>query len=290
MKARHPYRLFTEYYYRWKGLNASTTFHSHPQYEVYYFHDGNCHFMLGDRIIELAPGDMIIMNGMTQHCPKVAKPADYVRTMFSFEPYLVQIFSEEMRAFNPLQPFETLGNYHLRLDPEAKAECEELLHRINKFYYKDDVVRYHRLLMAFYDLLLFINEQCRKPMEDNRRTVTDRERYVRQMIAFIENRYMDDVQLDGMANELHMSRYHMMKIFRDVTGMTVFDYLYRRRINQAKLLFFYKKENSVTDVCFRVGFKHLPHFSRLFKHQVGISPDQYRKMIHGTGGEGMFPK
>lgn len=285
MKPRHPYRIFTNFYYKCRGLNASTTFHSHPQYEIYYFHSGSCQFIIGDRVIELQPGDLIIMNGMSRHCPKVDEPAEYVRTMFSFEPSLIQLFSRELQSFDVLRPFELLSNHHIRLSGQAKAECEELLERINRHYFKNETIRYHRLLMAFGDLLLFIHELCRDAMEDNPRCTSERERYVKKIIAYIERRYAEEVQLEDIAAELHMSRFHVMKLFREVTGLTVFDYLYKRRINQAKLLFFYKDEQTVTDVCYQVGFKHLPHFSRLFKKHVGLSPDQYRKKIRESGVE-----
>ncbi|RAS75103.1 helix-turn-helix domain-containing protein [Priestia endophytica] len=36
---------------------------------------------------------------------------------------------------------------------------------------------------------------------------------------------------------------------------------------------------SVTEVCFKVGFKHLSHCSRLFKQHVGISPKRFKKLF-----------
>lgn len=279
MVKSHPFRIFAAYYYKWNKLPPALTFHSHPQYEIYYFHGGRCDYLLGDRIIPLEPGDLIIMNGMTRHCPKIDLSAEYVRTTFSFDPHLIQLFGPDLLACSPLKPFEVLRNHHIRLSPEARAECENILQRINRFYYSNDVVHHYRLLSAFYDLLLLICEQCREDMESNRSLATDRERYVQNMIAYIEEGYMEDIELEKMAADLHMNRFHLMKVFREVTGLTVFDYLYKRRVNQAKILFYHSDRNSVTDVCYMVGFKHVSHFSRVFKKQVGMTPDQYRKLV-----------
>lgn len=278
----NPIRMFTEYYYKWSYFPVTTSFHSHSQYEIYYFHSGRCDYLIGDRIIPLESGDLIIMNGMTRHCPKVDPSAEYVRTMFSFNPHLVQLFGPSLLACGPLRPFELLGNHHIRLDAESKTEFESILERINNVYYKNDVINRNRLLSAFFDLLMLIYEKCQVDMEFARAKITDRERHVQRMIAYIEEGYAEDIELDRMAADLHLNRFHLMKLFREVTGMTVFDYIYTRRVNQAKILFFHSDSNTVTDVCYKVGFKHLSHFSRVFKKQVGMTPDQYRKMMQVT--------
>ncbi|MBD2862204.1 helix-turn-helix transcriptional regulator [Paenibacillus oceani] len=276
----HSYCIFDHFYYKWNKLLAGQVLvHSHVQYEIYYFHGGRCDYVLGDRTIPLQPGDLIIMNGLTPHCPKVDRSAEYVRTMFSFDPHLVQLFGHNLLACNPLKPFETLRNHHIRLSTATKTECEDILSRINRYYYSEDPVHRNRLLAAFYDLLMLIYELCRGEMESARNGVSDWERYVQQIVAYIEEKYMEDIGLDRMASELHMNRFHMMKVFREVTGMTVFDYLFKRRIDQAKLMFHHCPDDSVTDVCYKSGFKHPSHFSRVFKKQVGTAPDPYRKQI-----------
>jgi AraC-like DNA-binding protein len=43
-------------------------------------------------------------------------------------------------------------------------------------------------------------------------------------------------------------------------------------------MFLQDKGISVTTVSYKVGFKHLSHFSRIFKQHVGISPEAFKKM------------
>lgn len=278
----HPYRIFTVYSYMIKGMKKKLDFHSHPQYEIYFFHSGDADYLLGDQLIPLSPGDLIIMNGMTKHCPLVRNMESYTRTSFSFDPHLIQLFNTTMLACNPFQPFELLRNQHIRLDAASRIECEQLLKRIHRFYDKDDVVSYSRFLLALYDLLMFILDECTELINIKKSTISPQERYVQQMIDYIEEQYMNDIHIDNIADKLHMNKHHLMKTFRKVTGMTLSNFIYRRRINQAKILFIHQMDISVTEACFQAGFTHLAHFSRLFKKFVGVSPKQYKSFIRGS--------
>ncbi|MDF2724078.1 MAG: AraC family transcriptional regulator [Paenibacillus sp.] len=278
-----PFRVFDHFYYKWNKLVLGNVLaHSHLHYEVYYFHEGRCEYRLGDRAIALQPGDLIIMNGLASHYPKVDRSAEYVRTMFSFDPRKLESLDRRFLACNPLQPFEALRNHHLRLSEALRDECEELLGQLNRFYHSDEHMDRYRLHAAFYDLLLFIYELCRTEMEQRQTTFAAGERYVQQMIVYIDENYMEDIVMERMAEALHMSRFHLMKVFREITGLTVFDYLYQRRIEQAKIMFLHGERDSITDVCYKVGFKHPSHFSRVFKKKVGLTPDQFRRLVRHT--------
>jgi AraC-like DNA-binding protein len=277
MKPFRRYFTFTRYFYRLNGLIKEDPFHCHPEYEILYFNNACCDYALGDKIIKLQPGDLLVMNGLSRHWPIKATMEEYTRTSLVFEPNLMQVFHPNFNMTDPLMPFEQLRNVHIRLTGESKLECEDILRRINRFYRKSDEVHYSRFLMAFFDLLLFIRIHSRSAaIEEN----ADPLGSVQKIIDYIENHYTEDITLEQIEAYAHMSRFHLSRTFRKTTGTTIFDYLFSRRINQAKILFYHRKENTVTDVCYQVGFKHVAHFSRMFKKHVGMTPDQYRKHLH----------
>ncbi|GIP33892.1 AraC family transcriptional regulator [Paenibacillus sp. J2TS4] len=277
--ASYPYPLFNGFVYRNNRPINQPAFHSHSQYEIYYFHSGKCSYLLGDKVIDLVPGDFILMNGMTPHCPRTDLNVEYVRSNFLFDPSFIQILEEKPRNINLLKPFQVLRNHHLRLDGERKTEMEQLLERINNLYRKNDLFSYHKLRLAFIELLLLIYEMCQEEMAKQEELPQEKERTVQNILSFIESRYTESIHLEQLEAELHMSKYYLARLFREVTGQTIFTYLYQRRINQAKMLFMLDQGQSVTQVGYLVGFKHPAHFSRLFKQQVGMTPDQYRKSI-----------
>jgi len=272
-----------EFNYRTEGT-FEPIFHSHTFYEIYYFHEGKCNYLIGDQIYTLSPGDLILMYGMTLHCPKIDPSVPYIRTIVHFDPAILKPFLEIPQAIPFLQPFDQFKNYRLSLRGADKEEAERILGVMREHQLRGDPVGDSRLRLAFVDLLHFIYERCLQPLRRQKEFPSDKERTVQDVIAWLEGRYADDeLSMERIQSELHLSKSYLAKIFKEVTGATIFEYVFRKRINEAKILFLLNPELAVTEASFRLGFKHLAHFSRLFKQQVGVSPEKYKKQVRVGG-------
>ncbi|MVP01332.1 AraC family transcriptional regulator [Paenibacillus lutrae] len=261
---------------------VGSVFHSHTYYEVYYFHSGSCNYLIGGNIYMLQPGDLILMNGMTLHCPKVDTSVPYIRTTVHFEPAVLKPFLELPHAVNMLQPFQELKNCKLSLRGGEKEEAERILLEMHTHHTSGGIIGYNRLHLAFVDLLYFIHEQCLRTQRTRREFTSEKERHVQRIVSFLEEHYAEDLQLEHLQKHLNFSKFYLSKIFKEITGLTIFHFIYRRRINEAKTLFMHDPTQSVTGVCLQVGFKHLAHFSRLFKQQIGLTPEKYKKIIRDS--------
>jgi len=268
-----------EFNYRTTGT-FEPVFHSHSFYEVYYFHEGKCNYLIGDRIYNLAPGDLILMYGMTLHCPKIDPSVPYIRSIVHFEPSILRFYTELPQAAPILQPFEQFKNYRLSLRGKDKDEAERILERMHEHQSRGDQVGAGRLLLAFADLLHFVYDRCSSTLRGQREFPSDKEKTVQDVVALLERTYADDeMNMESLQRELHLSKSYLAKIFKEVTGATIFEYVYRKRINEAKILFLLQPDLTVTEAGFRLGFKHLAHFSRLFKQQVGVTPERYKREL-----------
>lgn len=268
-----------EYIYRSTG-NIEPVFHSHVHYEIYYFHEGKCNYLIGDQIYNLTPGDLILMYGMTLHCAKIDNSVPYTRSIIHFDPAILRPFLSFPQAIPLLEPFEQFKNYRLCLRGAKKAEVERILEKMQEYKQRADTLGDSRKLLAFVDLLHMIYEQCLQPLREQQEFPSDKEKTVQEVIAQLEISFAEEeLHMVQLQEKLHLSKSYLSKIFKEVTGATIFEYVYRKRVNEAKILFLLHPSISVTEVCFRLGFKHLAHFSRLFKHQVGLSPERYKKQL-----------
>jgi AraC-like DNA-binding protein/mannose-6-phosphate isomerase-like protein (cupin superfamily) len=257
----------------------SREFTSHDNYEIYYFHQGQGTFFIGDKIHQLLPGTLVLLDGMTLHSPHSIEGTPYVRTTIDFDPsYIRSIISKHFNV-NPLEPFEQLGNCIIRLNGEESLAFEEKLKDIYKLYLSQDVTAYDRFKLAFIDSLFFIyNVLVRSADKIDKPSIVN-EPFVRKVINYIEENYMNDIQLDQLGRDLYANKYYLARLFREVTGMTIFTYLYRRRINQAKIYFLIHSDQSIMDICFLVGFKNRSHFGKVFKKLEGKTPERFREEL-----------
>jgi AraC-like DNA-binding protein len=100
-------------------------------------------------------------------------------------------------------------------------------------------------------------------------------RRIVQAKLYIDSHFAEPIALDAISDEAYFSKFHFIRTFRKIYGMTPHQYLTAVRIRQTKLLL--KNGSSVSEACFSVGFDSLSSFTGLFKRQTGITPSAYRK-------------
>lgn len=78
------------------------------------------------------------------------------------------------------------------------------------------------------------------------------------------------------ADALHLSANYFGDLFKKETGQSAKEYIQNKVIETAKDKIFEHK--TVNEVAYELGFKYPQHFTRLFKQQVGVSPNEYRSL------------
>ncbi len=101
-------------------------------------------------------------------------------------------------------------------------------------------------------------------------------RLVRQAMAYLHEHYADPISREDLANHLGMSSDYLSACFRVEVGMAPIAYLNRYRVNQAKGLL-RGSEKSITEIALAVGFSNSNYFGRVFRRQVGVPPEVYRR-------------
>jgi AraC-like DNA-binding protein len=251
-------------------------FHSHAEYEVYYFHEGQCNYLIGDRIYVLKPGDLIIMHGMTLHRPHVRGDL-YIRSVLQFAPGYVEKLFQFSQRLNVLQPFQELRNHRVHLTGESRMMFEAQLVKLDQHWRSDDAVDQYAFTIALMDMLLQVYRLFQHELGPRSDFRLLKEEHTQRIIDYIGEHYHEDIHLEDLEAALHLNRFYLAKTFKEVTGTTIFRYLVERRINEAKLLILLQPDLSITEVAYRVGFKHASHFSRMFRQLVAMTPDEYRK-------------
>ena len=101
-------------------------------------------------------------------------------------------------------------------------------------------------------------------------------RAVTEALAFIHDNYARELSLTDIADAVHLSRFHLARVFKQSLGVSPHQYLIRLRVNNAGwLLSAASDERSVAEVATAVGFADQSHLTRHFKRVTGFTPRQF---------------
>jgi YesN/AraC family two-component response regulator len=99
---------------------------------------------------------------------------------------------------------------------------------------------------------------------------------VRWVLEYIEQRFREGTPLATIAHSVGVSRSHLCRIFRRVTGQSLKSFLTRRRLRAAKVML-RNPQLMIQEVAASVGYRDVSHFDRVFRHLEGQSPSSYRR-------------
>lgn len=105
-----------------------------------------------------------------------------------------------------------------------------------------------------------------------------------QAMDYIEEHLTEEVSFDELAKKTGISVYHFKRTFSFIAGMSLAEYIKKRRLAEANLALLAGEK--VTDVAFKYGYQSIEGFSRAFRDWTGQAPSEVMK----TQIQKTFPK
>lgn len=144
----------------------------------------------------------------------------------------------------------------------------------------DDMARLNRGVATVLSKGLFTLEETlahiTRALDRKRLLSSNAQRLVRQAMAYLHAHYAEPVTREVLARQVGMSDDYLTACFRQELGMTPIAYLNRYRVNQAKALLA-DPDKTITEIAWLVGFSDSGYFSRVFRREVGASPEAFRR-------------
>ncbi len=110
-------------------------------------------------------------------------------------------------------------------------------------------------------------------------------RRIDRVLRYIEAKADSALDLDALAGIACMSKYHFLRCFRRITGVTPYDFLLRLRLRRAALKLSETPE-PVAAIAYDSGFGDLSTFNHRFRGTFGESPSRFRARFRGLPGAG----
>lgn len=100
---------------------------------------------------------------------------------------------------------------------------------------------------------------------------------IQNAINYIEEHIGEKINYEEIAKIAYSSSYHFQRVFGVVCGITLGEYIRRRRLTLAgnELL---TSDSKVTDIAFKYGYDTPESFSRAFTHFHGVKPSEVKRV------------
>lgn len=100
-------------------------------------------------------------------------------------------------------------------------------------------------------------------------------------VNFIQENYAQPITIDDIIRDIPISKYHFIRLFRRIMGVTPYSYLTNYRINRSKILL-RSTQKTIADIAEACGFLDTSNFISQFRKHTGVRPTHYRRDFSGT--------
>jgi AraC-like DNA-binding protein len=251
----------------------------HERLELFMPLDGPLCMIMGERRVDLAPGELLIVENMKLHRLMDAPGMDTRVIVISFLPNFVYSLGSPSHDYFFLLPFYTnVGNrVHVVRDLSLLAEIHRIISRLLECYFYRSSYFQIGCKAYFLELLYILAEFFRAADFRHSELIVQQQRSarLRPVMEFVEEHFADPITLKQAATLAKMSVPQFIRLFKKVAGTTFVSYLTHVRLSRAVRLL---KESSLTiaEVASEVGFSDQSYFDRRFKKAFQRTPRDFR--------------
>ena len=179
--------------------------------------------------------------------------------------------------------FDYETNEALHLAPKEEKIIWNIFYTIEQEYNNSEDEFSKEIILAGINSMLKYAERFYKRQFINRKqlsgkTVTDFNKILQQ---YIKDGSLDDRGLPSvgdLANRLNISSRYLTDLLKVETGKTAIELIHIALIGEAKNML-RKKDKTISEIAYDLGFENISYFSRLFKKETGMLPTAFKNQF-----------
>lgn len=246
-----------------------------------FIHHGRGTIIVDQKTFEIKPGMLCVFQPYQLHHFQVEFSDDcpFVRSILLFEPSLYDSYFEpwpELQSFYRHLHLNKLSApclYGLGETSRIVSFLQEMSERLPALSRQERLQEYSLAIVIFFRYLMQVwSNQGSPPLpSDPRRT-----HQAEGILNWIQQHYREPLRLERMAQDLHLSPFHLSHLFKEAIGVSISEYVAAKRIHEAVMLLT-TSNLSLTQIGNEIGITNCSYFCKFFKSHMGITPHQYRK-------------
>jgi AraC-like DNA-binding protein len=253
--------------------------HLHDWYELVYVYEGKGTFFIDQTFYEMHKGDIFAIPGNTIHRAFPDKDTPVTSTAIFFSPLLVQQASFG-DSFSYLSCFELSKQnkiYHYTHSLSLQLILETYLEHIQLELEHKKLGYRHSVMLDVQHILLQLSRSADTGGSNDQTDSTAEPQWMKKILLYIDQHLEQNVGLASLSTRASISPAHFSRVFKQLTGMNITEYITTKRIIRAKQLLL-ETDNNISHIAESCGFESLPHFHRMFKRITSMTPAAYKKV------------
>ncbi len=237
--------------------------HYHSLYEIYFLEEGNCTYIIDNKVYNVQSGDIVIIpDGIIHH-------TKYDNIKHSR--ILINCTCEYVPVF--VQSSISTGNYLYR-NPFISDEIRNILGKIENEYNFKDILSDEIIACYTHSLFYLLIRNTESCID-----IDDGNKIIEKAVAYIKENFASDITLSSLATMFSVSPEHFSRLFKKETGLGFSKYLNSLRLQHAEQLLRSPDGPNITGIAEICGFEDSNYFSKKFKEVYGTSPKKVQQKI-----------
>ena len=260
-------------------LRSEETFpfawHYHPEFELVAITESQGRRFIGDDVDDYGPNELTLTGPNLPHnwqsIDSPGKQQEAIVVQFKKDFLGTTLFDhDEFRTIRHLLVESVQGLYF------KGAASDRIIERLQKLISMDSLHKALELLSILNELGS-INEKRHLSSEGftSSRNIHGGER-INKAFGYMYDHCTEPIRQDDVAELVNMSRAGFSRFFKRCTGRSFVDCLADIRIGQACRMLI-DTDLTITEICFRTGFRNISNFNRQFLKHKKISPRKYKQ-------------
>ena len=245
-------------------------YHYHDFDKITIFIKGKVTYMVEGKSYDLRPYDIVLVKHNDIHRLTVDNSEVYERIIVYISPNFMNAY--QTADYDLSYCFQKAEEEHsnvLRIPSLEKSSLFRSITRLEHSFSDEGYAAGLYRQVLFLEFMIHLNRAVQKNRLEYLDT-NDCNMKIVDILYYINEHITDDLTIDHIADTFYVSKYYMMRLFKQETGYTIGTYIAQKRLLLAKELLLSGVPS--TQVCFDCGYKDYSTFSRAYRKLFGESP------------------
>lgn len=247
---------------------SKVDYHYHEFYKILFFVSGSGGYFVEGKRYALAPGDIVLIGNQCVHRPEFDHDTACERMILYISPEFLE--KESSVSCNLTDCFSKEYDHVLRPNEKLRQALFSIVvnmeQELSSNRYGKEILTTGMLLRLLVEIARSLfHKDVQKPAP-----MLPKDKRMLELVDYLDAHLTDELNIDALAEKFYISRFHMMRRFREETGTTIHAYISDHRLMLARDLI--GQGVPATEVCFRCGFGSYSSFSRAYGKFFGTTP------------------